>query len=389
MVRLLLLALLLLNTTGVVLAQSPFITSFKKTVGVEIFNPLLVPTVVEVPFSEPIVGRVQFAVLEVESNTFVANSFFSDTTNFLTPVSVFNVDGLVQSELTDNNFLTSSYFPLNNDDRTLTALTINSEVPVTSSYLTFNLAPNVAWPTSVKITAIDTISGSDTVVATKAFTGVRVPFPQTTASQWLIEIVHSQPLRLNELTLQQDFVTQNTDQYIRFLAQPGRSYKVYFDSDREVSLPRTEAPDLNSNNGVLRLPIGVVFENLNFIEADSDNDGVTDRLDNCVSVSNSDQIDVDGNGRGDACDDFDRDGLINSADNCLNAPNRDQADEDGDGIGNACDTEESRLTEKYAWIPWVGLGGAGLAILLMFMVVSKREEAVTEEAVTREGEIKD
>ncbi len=52
--------------------------------------------------------------------------------------------------------------------------------------------------------------------------------------------------------------------------------------------------------------------------------------------------------------------------NCESEPNRNQMDTDGDGIGDACDTEESRLTEKYTWLPWVGMGLAGIVILILF-----------------------
>lgn len=101
-----------------------------------------------------------------------------------------------------------------------------------------------------------------------------------------------------------------------------------------------------------------------------------------MSHPNADQMDIDRNGRGDVCDDFDRDGRINSIDNCPDQPNRQQLDEDGDGVGDACDDEESRLTEKYAWIPWVGLGFAGLVIVTMFAVVMRRPEddVVVEDA---------
>ncbi len=70
--------------------------------------------------------------------------------------------------------------------------------------------------------------------------------------------------------------------------------------------------------------------------------------DNCPSVFNADQSDFDGDGTGDACDpctDTDGDGFGNPGfpastcplDNCPDVPGLDQSDGDGDGIGNLCD----------------------------------------------------
>ena len=72
---------------------------------------------------------------------------------------------------------------------------------------------------------------------------------------------------------------------------------------------------------------------------DEDGDGVEDRgVDNCLGLSNPDQVDLDGDGTGNECDpDLDGDGATNNADNCLTVPNLDQVDTDGDGSGNACD----------------------------------------------------
>jgi hypothetical protein len=73
---------------------------------------------------------------------------------------------------------------------------------------------------------------------------------------------------------------------------------------------------------------------------DTDGDGVLDDVDSCPSVANSDQLDSDGDGVGDACAtelyDTDGDGVSDVTDNCTFVANPDQLDSNGDGIGDAC-----------------------------------------------------
>ncbi|KAK3597613.1 hypothetical protein CHS0354_030160 [Potamilus streckersoni] len=76
----------------------------------------------------------------------------------------------------------------------------------------------------------------------------------------------------------------------------------------------------------------------NFNQTDSDSDGVGNVCDNCPSVSNSDQLDTDGDGTGNVCDsDKDGDGRLDGSDNCPLVSNSGQADRDGDTVGDACD----------------------------------------------------
>jgi hypothetical protein len=59
-------------------------------------------------------------------------------------------------------------------------------------------------------------------------------------------------------------------------------------------------------------------------------------------------------------------------DNCVDTPNYDQRETDGDKIGDACDTGESRFTEKYPWIVWVGIGFATVVFLSLLFIAGNK-----------------
>ena len=69
---------------------------------------------------------------------------------------------------------------------------------------------------------------------------------------------------------------------------------------------------------------------------DQDEDGIVDDSDNCPTVANPDQTDLDDDNVGDACDtDVDGDSVEDTLDNCPLVANSDQLDVDGDLIGDA------------------------------------------------------
>lgn len=71
---------------------------------------------------------------------------------------------------------------------------------------------------------------------------------------------------------------------------------------------------------------------------DIDGDTVLNAFDNCVAVTNTNQLDTDNDGFGDACDDDDdNDGVLDENDNCPLIANPDQEDGDDNGVGDVCD----------------------------------------------------
>ncbi len=79
----------------------------------------------------------------------------------------------------------------------------------------------------------------------------------------------------------------------------------------------------------------------NACDDDDDGDKVADDGDNCPFDENTDQADADGDGSGDVCDgDDDNDLVADADDNCPFVANTDQTDTNNDGIGDACDDDD-------------------------------------------------
>jgi len=97
-------------------------------------------------------------------------------------------------------------------------------------------------------------------------------------------------------------------------------------------------PEYDAISASSYLPDGAYYFLVEF--GDKDDDGVLDEDDNCLKTANSDQLDTDGDGFGNVCDDDDdNDGVLDESD-AFPLDAGEAADSDSDGIGNNADTDD-------------------------------------------------
>lgn len=323
---------------------------------------LSIPTVVELPLAS-LEGSYQHYLMvhEVETDTPVYS--LVKTTYGVAPITVRSsafppsaLGGINDlPALHDQDSTTDLQVPTDGS-KTTTTFIYSSDQVIISSSVRIALASNAFQPERVTVQVANPPSKVlDLVASEVSFNNGVISFPQTVASEWHITFTHTQPLRIADLLVVPSNSIQAEYQALRFLARPGMTYQMYWQTDGQTTMPYREYIDLESDSGVLRISAPPSYANPRYQKPDSDSDGVLDTDDNCPRISNADQTDVNTNGMGDACEDFDRDGYINSRDNCPNDPNARQTDTDADGFGDVCDPEESRLTERLWWLPWMGI----------------------------------
>jgi len=355
---------------------------------------VVVPRVVEVPMIATQGDRYSYAVQDTTTGDFVPSLVRIEERRNELPLAASYMEWesmsvLPGTEMLDNDGRTHIEFPARIEGEGEALVMISSSQAITSSELRIALSPNVALPRTVQL-SVDTAEGGErVVVARRPLEGTTIAFPRTEAKVWRILFTHVQPLRIAEIDLIQENAPVVRGTAVRFLAQPGHRYRVFYNADRMVNPPVGEAPNLSQDSEVLYLDAEAGSMNLEYRMSDDDGDGIPDTIDNCTSIFNPDQADTDNNHRGDVCDDWDRDDAQNWSDNCPNDPNRNQSDEDGDGIGDVCDGEESRFTEQHAWIPWAGIGIALLVLVLLFVMSMRHHgESIALGDFGNEGDVK-
>jgi hypothetical protein len=331
-----------------------------------------VPTIVEIPFNNVALSNNSMAVVDSSINTIIPSYVVAKTTNNDIPVRfTADLNSAALPNVSDNNKNTYDSFELPSNGEGTVSISALSNKPFTSSSLSIFLDKNVASPKTISILA--DINGEQTKVLAQSpiINPEVIVFPKTTSDSWTIILTYNQPIRITELKFYQFGNISTQKNSLRFLAQPNHSYAIYFDPEQSVSIyAQGESGNLISATNVLTVEETSPLKNPYYKPQDTDRDTIVDNEDNCPSVPNYDQKDENQNGKGDLCEDFDTDGIQNNIDNCPNDPNQSQIDSDGDGIGDVCDKAESRFTEAYPWIPWLGIGFAGVVLIALFAMTA-------------------
>ncbi len=307
------------------------------------------------------VGPFPIPVPEYQEIQFLQNLFASgpalvvdQTTQDVQPSVVVTINNQPYIRPTVSGALNNNAAMLDGDEQTYASfppppqsgfpqyahITFVYPTPITSNELRVYFDQNIIPPKTVGVEAM--VGGTwQTILGSYSFGGHVIPFPRTTASQWRVNFVYTQPLRISELW----FVQESAPivyRDVRFLAQPGHLYRIFINADSQSAFVVSAAGAVDTSIGAQVTLVSSMQVNPLYVPTDTDQD-------------------------------FDNDGVINSKDNCPNQYNPDQKDTDGDGIGDACDPVDNRITEQYPWLPWVGIGVAAavLITLIVLAAVSK------------------
>lgn len=328
-------------------------------------EPLPVP--IEMPVNTNLLS--DYIVVDMENKTLQPRTIISKNDAIFRSVTYYP-EGTSAARLADEDPETFETFNVPQEDidaHKLSTITIQYAFKQTIKTSQFNVTLDrfAVMPRFISIQAKDPNTNEYEYLVNEARMEAFTYFPQVESANFLITFKYDQPVRITEM----DFVKNSPVQtyFLRFVARSGVLYAVYSMPEGNVPyIPYLDNLRLASTTVSAQFSNPATLDNPAYRPPDTDKDGIIDNRDNCISVANADQADLNTNNIGDACEDSDLDGIINATDNCADIPNPNQQDEDGDKKGDHCDGVESRWIEQFSFLPWIGIAIGFIVVLVLF-----------------------
>lgn len=312
-------------------------------------------------------SRNSLVVVDQNGNKAQAFTRFIDTNSKLPNINIKALSPTKQFDgfMNDSKLSTFTEFDLDKDNgKASFEVDFGETKPLEGVQISF--ADNVKNPESIEILG-QNLDNKFTIVAKSNYNSFLSYFPPTKVSKITVNLYHTQVLRVNEVYPQFGLGSpkeQDQNEWF-FMAIPGSTYRAFILENDGFS-QGSQTLDANLGYTIQDATVGQLKTNLEFINKDTDKDGIKDLQDNCPLVSNPDQTDKDKNGIGDACEDRDLDGVVDAKDNCPLISNPDQSDFDKDGKGDACDNFDNRFLETNTWIVPVAITICSILVILVF-----------------------
>ncbi|MGL4757892.1 MAG: thrombospondin type 3 repeat-containing protein [Patescibacteria group bacterium] len=201
-------------------------------------------------------------------------------------------------------------------------------------------------------------------------------FPLTEITEFRIDVEYYAKTRIKEIKINSENQTPES-QKIAFLALPNTNYFLLYGGPITANIRSDEIYQSSALTTSGKINIENVLKNVDYNEPDQDEDGKSDKVDNCKNEPNPDQADLDNNGIGNACEDKDGDRVFDSKDNCPLLSNSNQNNIDKDNTGDACDKQDDRLLNKNPWILYVAIAISSFSILgvVLYLINSNKKES--------------
>lgn len=218
--------------------------------------------------------------------------------------------------LFDDRQQTFASFEVRRGETNQAEVRITTDEQLTVSWLQTSLTQGVESPERIEIEAI--VDGQERIVVADTGFDFRMNFPETRSDTWIIRYTYSQPLRINNILLDEMVVPTILNQEIEFVALPNTTYHILADPQTPRRVSR-KSPHTNYTEDSQELVLDSWNPNPAYQERQS----------------------------------------------------REQSEQ---SLAQETDTEPSYpLVARYPWLPWVGIGAVALTLAGLFAVVIKQK----------------